>query len=145
MSADLDERSIREIVAEQELAWNNGDADAFAVRFHSDGSFTNVFGDRYFGRDAFRERHAAIFGTFAKGSKASMVVSRIRFPVAGTAIVDVDCGLTGQRAVPPGLHAAPDGALRTSLLQVLVKDAGGWWVAAYHNVDTKPLPTGPRP
>jgi len=34
----------------------------------------------------------------------------------------------------PGIQVGADGALRTCLLMVLTKDAGKWWIAAYHNV-----------
>ena len=36
--------------------------------------------------------------------------------------------------------------MRTSLLEVLVKDEGEWRIAAYHNVEVKPLPAAqPQP
>jgi uncharacterized protein (TIGR02246 family) len=142
-SAD-DEHLIQNIIAEEQAAWNAGDANALATRFHAEGSFTNVFGDRYFGRESFRARHAAIFNTFAKGSKVSLIVRRIHFPVPGTAVVDIDCVLEAYGALPPALAPAPDGTLRTSLLQVLVKDRNEWWTVGYHDVDVKPLPTGQR-
>ena len=138
MNVADEEHSIHGLIAEQQVAWNAGDANAYAARFHSEGSFTNVFGDRYFGRDSFRERHAAVLDTFAKGSKVSFTVLRIHFPLPGTAVVDIDCVLETHGALPPGLVPAPDGSLRTSLLQVLVKDRDEWWTVAYHNVDVKP-------
>ena len=134
-----DEQTIRGIVAAAQAAWNAGDADAYAARFHADGTFTNVFGDRHVGRDAFRSRHATIFDTFAKGASASFTVERILIPSPATALVDVNCALKAA-ALPPGLSAGPDGSLRTSLLLVLVKDGGEWWIAGYHNVDVKALP-----
>ena len=143
MDTTHDERSIRSVIAEEQAAWNAGDAEAYAARFHVEGSFTNIFGDRYFGRESFRSRHAAIFSTFAKGSKATLNVQRIHFPSPATAVVDVDCVLDACGALPPGLSPAPDGTVRTSLLQVLVKDGNEWWIVGYHNVDVKPLP-GPR-
>ena len=60
MGAADDEHLIRDIISEQQAAWNAGDANAYAARFHVEVSFTNVFGDRYFGRDSFRERHAVV-------------------------------------------------------------------------------------
>jgi uncharacterized protein (TIGR02246 family) len=144
MSVGDDEHLIQDIISGEQAAWNAGDADALAARFHAEGSFTNVFGDRYFGRESFRARHAAIFNTFAKGSKASLTVRRIHFPTPGTAVVDIDCVLEAYAALPPGLVPAPDGTLRTSLLQVLVKERGEWWTVGYHDVDVKPLPAGAR-
>ena len=76
MSIPNDEDDIRQIVAQQETAWNCGDAVAYAERFHPEGTFTNVFGDRYIGQEAFQARHAAIVAAFAKGSKASLDVRR---------------------------------------------------------------------
>jgi hypothetical protein len=29
------------------------------------------------------------------------------------------------------------GVVRTRLMEVLVRKADGWWIEAYHNVDTK--------
>ena len=101
MSTAEDEHLIQDIIAEQQAAWNAGNANAYAARFHVEGSFTNVFGDRYYGRDSFRERHAAVFNTFAKGSKASLTVRRIHFPVPGMAVVDIACTLQAYKAVPP--------------------------------------------
>jgi uncharacterized protein (TIGR02246 family) len=134
------EDDVRRVLADQEAAWNAGDADRYAACFHADGTFTNVFGDRYIGRDAFRARHAAIFNTFARGSKVSLIVSRVSLPVPGVAIVDVDCTLQTRAAAPTALPPSADGIVRTSLLEVLVKDEGEWRIAAYHNVDVKPLP-----
>ena len=143
MSTTDDERAIRDIIAAQEAAWNAGDADAYAAPFHVEGSFTNVFGDRHIGRDAFRARHAAIFSTFAQGSRATLTAHRVHFPTPDTAIVDIDCVLTTHGALPPALRPAPDGTARTSLLQVLVREGHQWWTVAYHNVSVTPLP-GPR-
>src|SRR4051794_26107510 len=85
-----DEQAILGIIAQQQNAWNAGDPDAFAARFHTDGTFTNVYGERYIGLEAFRTRHAALFNTFGKSCKTSFTVRRIHFPVPGTALVDID-------------------------------------------------------
>jgi hypothetical protein len=45
--------------------------------------------------------------------------------------------MRGFKALPPGVHAPADGALRTRLLQVMRKERGDWWIAAYHNIDVK--------
>jgi uncharacterized protein (TIGR02246 family) len=139
-----DEHSIRTLVAEEQAAWNAGDANAYAAKFHEEGSFTNVFGDRYFGRDSFQSRHAVIFNTFARDSKASLTVRRVHIPASGVAVVDVDCLVETRGAIPSGLVSGPDGQLRTSLLLVLMKDRDNWWIVGYHNVDVK-APPGAQP
>ena len=130
-----DEQTIRDIIAQQEIAWIAGDANAYGARFHPDGTFTNIFGNRYIGREAFIDRHARVFTTIGKGSKSTYDVKRIHFPVPGTAIVDIDYAWTGYGPLPHGFAPQPDGTLRTSLLEVLVKDQNGWWIVAYHNGD----------
>ena len=62
----------------------------------------------------------------------------------GIALVDIDCVLKDYVRLPPGLLPMPDGTLRTSLLQVLIKHDGEWRTVGYHNVDAKPLPAGAR-
>jgi uncharacterized protein (TIGR02246 family) len=142
VSTANDESVIREVIEQQQIAWNAGDAHAYAKSFHVEGSFTNVFGDRYIGRESFQARHAAIFNTFAKGSKADLIVRRVHFPISGTAVVDIDCVLEGYSRLPPGLVPARDGKLRTSLSLVFVKTQDRWWIVGYHNVDVKPLSVG---
>jgi uncharacterized protein (TIGR02246 family) len=143
MTTDDDISAIRRIISAEEIAWNAGDADSYAAQFHAEGSFTNIFGDLHIGQEAFRARHAALFGTFAKGSKASFVVQRLHFPAPTVATIDIECQLRSYGALPPGVVEPKDGVLRTRLLQVLVKEHGQWWTVAYHNVDVKPLPNRP--
>ena len=35
-------------------------------------------------------------------------------------------------------HVAPDGIVRTQLMEVFVRRDGRWWIEACHNVDVKP-------
>jgi hypothetical protein len=49
-------------------------------------------------------------------------------------VVDLDASLFGVKASPAGVRADPDGAVHGSLLMVLVKEGGAWWISAYHNV-----------
>ena len=132
-----DEGRIRQIIAEEEKAWNQGDAKAYASHFAEEGGFTNVLGTVYYGRRAFEERHASVFATVFKGTSLRMTVQKIRFIRPDIAIVDIDTEMTGFKALPPGIHAATDGVLRTRLQQVMSKESGDWWIASYHNIDVK--------
>jgi len=138
MSSTADEETILAIVADQQKAWNRGDAERFGVRFHEEGSFTNILGDVFHGRTAFIERHDFIFRTVFHGSNAALSIRRIHLPVDDAAIVDIDSALTGYAGLPAGASAPADGILRTSLLEVFIKNGDGWWIAAFHNVDIKP-------
>jgi uncharacterized protein (TIGR02246 family) len=134
-----DEIAIRAIIKEQQEAWNRGDAERLAARFHEQGSFTNVRGDFCIGAEAFKERHDLIFQTIFKGSEHALNIQRLHFPTQHVAIVDIEAAVTGYQGLPPGILASPDNALRTRLMQVMVKDDRGWWIVAYHNVDIKPV------
>jgi uncharacterized protein (TIGR02246 family) len=51
-----DETEIRELLAALTEAWSRGDAQAYGAHYRLDGTFTNVFGDFYIGRDEFNRR-----------------------------------------------------------------------------------------
>jgi len=132
-----DEARIRQIVIEQVAAWNSGDAKAFSASFAEEGSFTNIRGTVFYGQRAFEDRHAEIFGTFFKGSKLMMSVTKIRFLRPDVAIADIATELSELRGTPPGIKAGSGGRIQTRLQEVLVKDGDEWHIASYHNVDVK--------
>jgi len=137
-----DETQIRAIVESENEAWNHGDAEAFGAHYAEDGSFTNVIGQQLYGRPAFIAQHARIFSTIYKGSHNSLVIGRIRFLRPDVAVVDIDGVLSGATRLPPGLKAADDGSLHVKLQEVMTKEKGNWWIAAFHNVAVYPLPPG---
>jgi uncharacterized protein (TIGR02246 family) len=131
--ATTDEAAIQQLMSELADAWNRGDAQAYGARYRADGTFTNVNGSFYVGRDAFNRRHEEAFRGIYKGSTLALTTRELRFIRPDVAVVDVDTSLSGFQA-PPGVQAGPDGALHTCLLMVLVKESSSWWIAAYHNV-----------
>jgi uncharacterized protein (TIGR02246 family) len=130
----LDEAAVQQLLNELTDAWNRGDAEAYGARYQADGTFTNVNGAFYVGRDEFNRRHEEVFRGIFKGTAIRLATKKLRFPRPDVAVMDVDVDLIGSRAQPPGVHVAPDGTLRTCLLMVLVKQSGSWSIAAYHNV-----------
>jgi uncharacterized protein (TIGR02246 family) len=115
-------------------AWNRGDAAAFGARYRDDGTFTNVNGAFYVGRDEFDLRHDEVFRGVFRGTTLSMTIRKLRFLRPDVGAVDIDVGVFGCSAQPPGVQVGADGSLRTRLLMVLTKEHGKWWIAAYHNV-----------
>ena len=83
----------RAIIKEQQEAWNRGDAERLAARFHEQSSFTNVRGDFYIGAEAFKERHDLIFRTIFKGSEHALNIQRLHFPTQHVAIVDIEAAV----------------------------------------------------
>jgi ketosteroid isomerase-like protein len=59
--------------------------------------------------------------------------------------VEVLTSVTGIQKLSPGTKTDDKGRLRTRLLQVMVKDGGGWKIVAYHNTDVKPDVQVPDP
>lgn len=137
-TADL--RSIERLIASLQEAWAVGNADAFAARFTDDGTFTNVLGMFFQGREAFRKRHDAVFRTVFKGSTLKLRIAVLRFIRPDVAIADTDAELRNPAGLPDGLSASPDGTVHAKLLMVLVKEHDEWWISAYHNVPVVPSP-----
>lgn len=137
-----EQQSIERLMASLDDAWARGDADAYASRFVQDGTFTNFLGMFFRGRDAFRERHDAVFKTVFRGSALTLRIEQLRLIKPDVAIADLDASIQGISTLPAGLTAQPDGTVRTKLLMVLVKEQGEWWISAYHNVAVTPPHTG---
>src|SRR5437588_12598883 len=89
-SPSTDEARIRQIIAEEESAWNRGDARAYASHFEEEGGFTDVLGSVYYGRREFEERQGGVFATVFKNTVLSMIVQKMRFVGPDVALVEVD-------------------------------------------------------
>jgi uncharacterized protein (TIGR02246 family) len=133
-ASTADRHAIERLMASLDEAWARGDAEAYADRFVSDGTFTNFLGMFFQGREAFRERHDAVFKSVFKGTALYLEIAVLRFIGPDVAVVDLNATLKGLTTPPRGLTALPDGAVRTKLLMVLVRKYAEWWISAYHNV-----------
>lgn len=140
-----EEAAIRKILDEEVAAWNKGDADAYSRHFATDGTFTNLLGTFFQGREAFRERHAQIFSGAYRGSRKELEVVSLKFVRPDVAIVETLQTVSGFQKLLPGTSADAKGRLQTRLLQVLVKDGSEWKIATYHNVDVKGGVAAPEP
>ena len=129
-----DKAMIEQLLAELVDAWNRGDTEAYGARFLADATFTNVNGMFHDSREEFNRRHEEIFRGAMKGTTITLTPRKVLFIRQDIATVDVDCGIFGFKAQPPGVQAGADGSLRTCLLLVLMRESGAWWIAAYHNV-----------
>ena len=129
-----DESEIRQLIDDLADAWKAGDAKAYGVRFLPNGTFTNVNGEFYVGREAFDRRHAEVFHGVFRETTLAMTINKLHFVRPDVAIADIDTELSGARLRPQGGAVGPDGVLRSRLLMVLLKEQGAWWIAAYHNV-----------
>jgi uncharacterized protein (TIGR02246 family) len=142
-----DEAAIRSILQEEVTAWNKGDAQTYSQHFAADGTFTNILGMFFTGHQAFLDRHEEIFKEMFRGTVLRQDVVSLKFVRPAMAIVETLTWISGfsPSGPPPGTQTDAKGRLRTRLLQVMVKDADRWKIAAYHNVDVKPTVTAPEP
>ena len=135
-----DETMIRNIIQEENTAWNAGDATAYSRHFAEDGTFTNVLGMFFTGYKQFLDRHEVIFKGPFRGTVAKQEVVSLKFVKDDVAIVETLATISGfsKAGPPPGVRLDETGSLKTRLLQVFVKQSGEWKIVTYHNVDIKP-------
>ena len=140
-----DETAVRNIIQEEIAAWNAGDAVAFARHFGADGTFTNILGQFFTGREAFTERHDFIFKGIYRATTMKQDVVSLKFVRPDVAVVETLTAVTGIQKPSPGMSLDTKGRLRSRLLQVMVKDGGEWKIVTYHNTDVRPDVPVPDP
>jgi len=131
-----EEPALRKAMDAQEAAWNAADPKAFAAAFRDDATYTDTFGTVSHGRAELDKRIGEIFAAW-HGTRIEIKVRRVRVLKPDVALVEADTELTGWKKLPPGFVSDADKTLRTRLLQVFLKDAGGWRVAASYESDVK--------
>ena len=136
-TAQADRSAIESLIAQEDAAWNAGDAAAFSAPTTPDVVFTNIIGMFSVGREPFEKQHARIFSTIYKGSRLKQTLVHLAFVRLDVAIVDTLSELSGYSHLPPGAEAI-NGVLQTRLEQVMVRQDGQWSVASFHNVVIHP-------
>jgi uncharacterized protein (TIGR02246 family) len=141
-----DEDAIRRILDDEITTWKQGDTDGYSKHFATDGTFTNVMGMFFTGRQAFRDRHDFIFKGPFRGTTLQAQVVSLRFLTSDVAVCEALEWVSGfTNGAPNGVHLDAKGRLRTRLLQVMAKRSGEWQIVVYHNVDIKPNVEAPEP
>jgi uncharacterized protein (TIGR02246 family) len=135
--ASPDETEVRNIIQDEIAAWNAGDAAAFARHFAADGTFTNIRGQFFTGREAFMEKHDFIFKGIYRGTTMKQDFVSLKFVRPDVAVVETLTAVIGIQKPLPGMSVDDKGRLRSRLLQVMVKDGGEWKIVAFHNTDVK--------
>lgn len=141
-----DENAIRKILDDEIATWNQGDANGYSRHFAADGTFTNVRGMFFTGRQAYRDRHEIIFRGPFLNTKLQLQVVSLRFLSPEIAICETLTWVSGfEKGAPSFLHLDAKGRLLTRLLQVMERRDGEWQIAVYHNIDIKPDVDSPEP
>ena len=134
---NVDRVAIEAVLTRQSAAWEAGNAGAFAADAQEGVLFTNVVGMFSIGRAPFIAQHEHIFSTIYKGSRMEQEIVAITLVRPDVAIVDTLTKVVDAPHRPPGVELI-DGALRSRLEQVMVKDGTEWKVASFHNVAVNP-------
>jgi uncharacterized protein (TIGR02246 family) len=121
--------SVEDVLTRLAAAWNDGDATAYADLFTDDATYVMFNGAVARGRAAIEEGHRALFAGPLRGFRMEppATPAPVRYLRPDVAHVVADGGTR-----PPGQEALP--ADRASVVSfVLVRDAGGWRIAAFQN------------
>jgi uncharacterized protein (TIGR02246 family) len=131
-----EEPALRKAVDDEEAAWNRADAKALAAAFRDDATYADSFGGVSRGRAEIDKRVAEVLSAW-HGTRIALKVRKVRVLKPDVALVESDAELTGWKKLPAGFKADADQTLRMRLLEVFLKEAGAWRVAASYEVDVK--------
>ena len=122
--ADVD--AIHRVIAGLEKAWNNADGEDFGLWFQEDAEFVNVYGMYAQGRRLIADGHNMIFSTVYAGSILRVIPLNVR-PISDEVAV---AHMRSRLSVPCGPRTGEHESIPS---MTLVRDAGAWKVAAFHN------------
>ena len=90
-----DESAIRKILDDEIAAWNQGDSDGYSKHFAADGTFTNINGMFFAGRQAFRDRHEIVFKGPFRGTVLQLQVESLRILTPDVAVCETLAWVSG--------------------------------------------------
>lgn len=141
-----DTTTILNIIKEETISWNKGDAETYSRHFAEDGTFTNIIGMFSVGHKIFLEKHGQVFKTVFLGTELKQEVVSMKFLRPNVAIIETIGWVPKFKNGPPkGTYLDDKERLRVRLLQVMTKDNNDWKIVVYHNVDIKAGIPAPEP
>ena len=129
--------AITELLTNQALAWQRGDAAAFTERALPNVVFTNVVGMFTLTKDKFVGQHERIFGSLYRNTSIRQLVENVTPLTPGSVLVNTYVKVDGAIQAPPGVVAV-EGVIHLRVAQVLVLQDGEWRIAAYTNIAVRP-------
>ena len=143
LAAANDEGDVRTFVSGFVTAWNQRDMEAFGRFLATDADFVNVAGARWKGRESIQMHHAWSHGAIPrdtpgfeksdphygifKTSTLRFTQIDVRFLRKDVAFALVNSELVGDARTPNPRH--------TVLMFVIVRQNGGWLIAAAQNTE----------
>ncbi|MFF4603426.1 SgcJ/EcaC family oxidoreductase [Streptomyces sp. NPDC001339] len=129
---DQDKSAVADVPQRMMAAWAAHDASALAGLFTEDGTMV-LPGDIFKkGRGDIEEFMAQGYAGPFKGTSVFGTPLDVRFLGAGTAVLVTQGGVLA----PGESTVAPEREIRATW--VLTEQAGGWYIAAYHNSPVRP-------
>lgn len=128
---------VTDLLTSQALAWQSGDAAAFAERTADDVVFTNVVGMFSLTKDDFVAQHERIFGSLYRETSIRQTVENVARLTPDTALVNTYVKVDGAIQSPPGVVPI-QGVIHLRVAQLLVRRDGEWRIAAYTNIAVRP-------
>lgn len=136
--ADDREAQLQASLDRLAVAWNAGDAAAWAAEFWPDGEQVNILGNILPNAEVVRDRHAEVFAGPFKGSHYECELRRVRFAGEDFALVDCSLRLTKFRGLPHGIVATSSGELLTRMKHLYERRDGIWRIASAQNTAVMP-------
>ena len=128
--ADL--RDIERVISDQALAWNRSDMHAWSAPFTEDGTFVNIFGNVFRGKQEIKDRHVQIFKSFLKDSK--MEILKTEFREIRPQVVSATIHWKTLGFQNPFIQPAPkDEPAQGVFSQIFVKEGDHWAITSSHN------------
>jgi uncharacterized protein (TIGR02246 family) len=124
-----DDKAIREILKDQETAWNKHDMNAFTKAFRDDAEGINVAGMYWQGKADLLKHLTDFHATFLKTCQEYLEEVRVHSIGEGYAVA-VNIWKVDAFTGPGGLEFP---ACRHRSTVVLAKEADGWKVVHFHN------------
>ena len=136
-----DEADIRKVETEQQNAWNDHDAKAYANLFTEDGEVVNVVGWWWKGRTEIEKKLTDAYAFVFRESVLTVTDVKVKFLTPEIAVAHVLWTMVGART-PKGIPEPQQGIQ----IQVLQKQAGKWLITSFQNTNSvpeTPFPKGP--
>lgn len=130
------QQSLEHVLDQMVVAWDSGDAHAYARLFTPAATYVTFVGSVSSGRDAIAHDHEPVLARFQKGSRMRMRIMSTRFIGDDMAIVLSEGGIGKGKRIPLDkvqtfvLERQPDGTWLCSAFQNSKKNRLMIWLAS---------------
>lgn len=125
------EANIKEVIKQQEFAWNKHDWESFSNHFTTDGTLINFVGQFWKGRDEILKNFKQINDCCLSSTSLKFEVESIRFITADIAVVYIEETLLTEKDYDTPFHNYKKGDLEYKIISdVFVQTNNEWKITA---------------